>query len=222
MYGPRVDRSTYILNHIAPGQRILDIGCACAPNTIRNWDMGTLLHKKVHDSAKACGAQLVGMDLDGPSLKWLQEKMPGAEFVHGDAQKYLDASGRCFDLIIAGDVIEHLPNPGLFLESCLPLMMPGGRMLITTVNAFGVARIAKTLFYHEAVHPEHTAYFSQKTLKRLCEMSGWKVKKNGFIKSEPRDEFSVNRICCTLLEGITSPIYPHFCEGVFVEVERNA
>jgi 2-polyprenyl-3-methyl-5-hydroxy-6-metoxy-1,4-benzoquinol methylase len=220
MHGFRTDRVSYILQQVRPGARILHIGCACSPNTIRGWTLGTLLHLKLYDEVKKQGAYLVGLDLDGASLDWLKEKMPDAELIHGDAHKLQESFGSSghFDLIIAGDVIEHLPNPGLFLDSCRPLLLPGGRMLITTINTFGIARIAKTLFFHEAVHPEHTTYFSHQTLSRLCSMSGWEVQKRGYIKSEPLDGFSLNRFCSILLEKTASIVYPHFSEGIVVEV----
>ena len=191
MRGFRVEKEQYILQEVIPGARILHVGCTNAPNTVGRWKAGTLLHKSLCDKAKRCGAHVVGLDIDEASLAWLQERMPDAEFFHGDAQKLRDCLGSCsnFDLIIAADVIEHLSNPGLFLESCHALLGPCGRVLITTCNAFGIGRFAKALLNHEAVHPEHTAYFSHRNLSRLCSMSGLKVLKLGYYKYERMTKF---------------------------------
>ncbi|SRR6266542_2925804 len=219
MQGFRTEKESYILQTVMPDTRILHIGCTNAPNTLHRWESGALLHKSLCDKAKSCGAHVVGQDIDGASLAWLQERMPDAEFFHGDAQKLRDCVGERgqFDLIIAADVIEHLSNPGLFLESCPELLGPCGRVLITTCNAFGIGRFAKALLNHEAVHPEHTAYFSHRTLSRLCSMSGLKVLELGYYKYERMTKFSLNLLVTNSLEQVVSVIYPQFSEGVIVE-----
>jgi 2-polyprenyl-3-methyl-5-hydroxy-6-metoxy-1,4-benzoquinol methylase len=219
MRGFRIKKKQYILQEVTPGANILHVGCTSAPNTIDRWNTGALLHKSLCDKAKSCGAHVVGLDIDGESLAWLEERMPDVEFFHGDAEKLRDSLGGSgkFDLIIAGDVIEHLSSPGLFLESCRELLGPSGRVLITTCNAFGIGRFAKALLNHEAVHPEHTAYFSHRNLDRLCSMCGLKVLKSGYYKYQPMTKFSLNLLCTNMLEQVVSVIYPQFSEGVVVE-----
>jgi ubiquinone/menaquinone biosynthesis C-methylase UbiE len=166
------------------------------------------------------------LDIDEDSLNWLRDKMPDDEFFCGDAERLQNNQGAdgSFDLIIAGDVIEHLANPGMFLDSCRPLLKRNGRLLITTINSFGIGLFAKALLNHEAVHPEHTAYFSQKTLDRLCSMCGYKVLKRGYIKGATRPGFSLgalNIFCTNLLEQVATVIYPQFSSGILVEAESG-
>jgi 2-polyprenyl-3-methyl-5-hydroxy-6-metoxy-1,4-benzoquinol methylase len=221
MQGFRVQKERYILQQVRPGSRILHVGCTGAPHTALRWLKGTLLHKRLCDAAKSCGAHIIGVDIDKASLAWLQERMPDAELHYGDAQKLRDCEGlgSCFDLILATDVIEHLPNPGLFLESCRTLLSPSGHLLMTTCNAFGIGRFAKALLDHEAVHEEHTAYFSHRTLTRLCLMSGLKALKLGYYECEPMVQFSLNRLVTNLLEHIMCAPCTQFSEGVIVEAE---
>ncbi len=104
----------------------------------------------------------------GKPVEWLRERLPHAELITGDAHALGRVLGkRKFDLIIAADVIEHLPSPGVFLTSCRGQMSEDGELLITTVNTYSIIRIAKALLFHEAVHPDHTAYYSHKTLDAL-------------------------------------------------------
>jgi 2-polyprenyl-3-methyl-5-hydroxy-6-metoxy-1,4-benzoquinol methylase len=221
MRGFRVQKEQYILQQVRPGLRILHVGCTSAPNTAGRWLKGTLLHKNLCDSAKSCGAHIVGVDIDKASLAWLQERMPDAELHYGDAQKLQDrvGLGSRFDLILAADVIEHLANPGLFLSSCSTLLGSSGHLLITTCNAFGIGRFAKALLNHEAVHVEHTAYFSHRNLTRLCLMCKLKVLKLGYYECEPMGQFSLNGLVTNLLEQIMCVPYPQFSEGVIVEAE---
>ncbi len=54
--------------------------------------------------------------------------------------------GRPFDVIVAGEIIEHLENPGLFLRACRPLLSAEGSLIITTINAYCWFRFIRYLF----------------------------------------------------------------------------
>jgi len=71
--------------------------------------------------------------------------------------------------IVAGEVIEHVENPFLFLKECYGLLKPGGRMVITTPSAEGL----QLLMGRES--PYHYYIWTVKDLRLLCEHSGFKV-----------------------------------------------
>lgn len=146
--------------------------------------------------------------------------MPEQELLFADAHRLSDyfGSDTQFDLVLSGEVIEHLPNPGMFLESVRSVLAPGGCLLITTVNAFSVTRFAKALLNHEVVHPEHTVYFSPATLRRLTQMSGLRVTKLGYYHCEPITRFSLNLLVSNSLEHALASLWPQFSEGLVAEV----
>jgi SAM-dependent methyltransferase len=79
-----------------------------------------------------------------------------------------------FDVIIAGEIIEHLSNAGLFLQGIKRFMNPETRLVITTVNAycgmrFAIYGLRGKRGRNEPVHPEHVAYYSYKTLSLILE-----------------------------------------------------
>lgn len=43
-----------------------------------------------------------------------------------------------FDIIIAGEIIEHLDNPQKFIKNCAKHLKKGGRLILTTPNATGL------------------------------------------------------------------------------------
>ena len=87
-----------------------------------------------------------------------------------------------FDLIIAGDLIEHLSNPGLFLDACRKQLTPGGRLLLTTPNTFNLFNMAEKLMKREpTVNSDHTFYFNSKTLRKLLEKNGFKTTEVSFL-----------------------------------------
>lgn len=215
----RVKKEDWIINQSKAARSILHVGVTAAPYTRQSWEAGTLLHKKLCDEATKTGAKVVGVDIDKPSLEWLKEKMPDSELLYADAERLSDyfAPETRFDLIVAGDVIEHLSNPGALLTSCRSLLEPRGRVLVTTINAFGIGRFAKTLLGHEAVHPDHTTYYSHKTLGRLASMCGLQASSLGYYKCEPMTRFSWSGWITIAIEVGTAPFWPQLSEGITVE-----
>jgi 2-polyprenyl-3-methyl-5-hydroxy-6-metoxy-1,4-benzoquinol methylase len=59
---------------------------------------------------------------------------------------------RKFDMIIAGDVLEHMSNPCLFLQQVSSLLSDGGELIIAVSHAFTFVAIRVWLFQKENVH----------------------------------------------------------------------
>src|SRR5438128_2131154 len=71
-------------------------------------------------------------------------------------------------------MIEHLSNPGLFLQGIQRFMTPATRLVITTINAycgmrFAIYGLRGKKGKNEPVHPDHVAYYSYKTLSLALE-----------------------------------------------------
>lgn len=219
MRGFRVNKNQYILQRSQEAKTILHVGCTGAPSTSGLWREGKLLHKHLCDRLEGW-QRLVGVDIDEPSVNWLKERMPEQELFVADAHRLSNHFGTDtrFNLILVPDVIEHLSNPGLFLESARSVLAPGGRILLTTINAFGIVRFAKALLDHEAVNPEHTVYFSHGTLKHLSRKCGLRVVKLGYYRCKPMTHFSLNTLVSNTFEHAAASAWPQLSEGVLAEM----
>ncbi|MDC1205257.1 class I SAM-dependent methyltransferase [Candidatus Pacebacteria bacterium] len=108
-------------------------------------------------------------------------------FPESERHKYQKAAAedftfdRKFDVIFAGDLIEHLVNPGLFLDNAKK-HIDGGRLVLTTPNTFNLFVLAGKITREEpVVNVDHTFYFNRRTLEVLLQKCGWEVESFGFM-----------------------------------------
>jgi len=81
-----------------------------------------------------------------------------------------------FDVIFAGDLIEHLSNPGLFLNACKRNLKPDGKIIVTTPNCYNLFNLFSKVSRGEPqVNSDHTCYFNEPTIKQLCEKNGLNI-----------------------------------------------
>jgi hypothetical protein len=79
------------------------------------------------------------------------------------------------DVVVAGEVIEHLDAPGPFLRAVRPTIAAGGILVVTTPNAYRAASFLVAAAGRELIHPDHTAWHSPRTLRVLGERAGYRV-----------------------------------------------
>lgn len=149
---------------------VLDIGCVEHNLENRNKDR-LWAHKYITKNSK----KTVGIDIQNEAIKKLKEE--GYNVYHQNAENF--ELHMEFDVIFAGEIIEHLSNPGLFLERVKKHLSKDGLLIITTPNAFSVYRllgIIKRFTNDPLVNGEHVCWYSPKVIKQLL------VRHNYFIK----------------------------------------
>jgi len=154
------------------GKRVLHLGCA-GDATLRG-GINASLHAQVHKVAKS----LSGVELSESSLTELKTFLPEDmtnKYFTGDVQD-LESCGVVgrFDVILAGSIIEHLSNAGSMIRSARSFLEKGGIMLISTPHTWGVLEFLRVAMKKvEAVHPEHTCWYSIPTLSHLMARYGF-------------------------------------------------
>jgi hypothetical protein len=79
-------------------------------------------------------------------------------------------------VIVASEIIEHLINPGGFFRSLRKHLAPGGRIIVTTPHAYGIAFAIEILVWgQEHINDDHTMTFSRKNIEWLMKRCGLKV-----------------------------------------------
>jgi SAM-dependent methyltransferase len=153
-------------SEIVRGKNVLDIGVVQHDNT--KADTSTWLHKALCAKAK----NILGLDIDHRGVDFLQDK--GFKVVYADAQDF--HLGKTFEVITAGDLIEHLDNPGGFLECVKEHLKPHGVLVLSTPNPFWWKTWIHVLVKgNSSPHPEHTCWYCECTIAQLLERHGFYI-----------------------------------------------
>ena len=77
-----------------------------------------------------------------------------------------------WDVVVLGDVIEHLPDPGQALDRIARILRPGGVVYMALPDAGSrVARLMGARWW--SVLPTHVQYFSRDSMATLLRRQGW-------------------------------------------------
>lgn len=212
----RVCDRVEMLGELCRGKRVLHLGCADAPDTAERLKDGSLLFALLD----AVAAEQYGLDISAVGVELLQKsgfiRVATADVENLPAgHPFADQE---FDIVLAGEVIEHLPNPGRFLEGLKPLLANGStRLVLTTPNAFCAHRFVNRLLTgREAVHADHVAYYSPSTIRRLLEHYGYEVQEL-FYYSAREYEKQLNRGRARILwwlDLLACRFHPMLSEGL--------
>ena len=138
------------LARLAGGGRILDVGFMNWPN-------------------RHLRGEVIGIDLHarGPAA-------PYGHLVRADAQAFPFADER-FSAVVAGELIEHLFHPLMFLCECNRVLRPGGRLVLSTPNPHNPVETMKNLlfFQPDTGANTHIAAFSFQLMHKLASLTGF-------------------------------------------------
>jgi SAM-dependent methyltransferase len=133
---------------------------------------GSWLHDRLARSAK----HIIGIDYDSEGVAAARKL--GYEAYQCDCEDAAAVQSLAIapsDVAVAGELIEHLDQPGAFLEAVKPLLHPGGALVLTTPNAVSLTNFLVALARREWVNPDHVAMYSWRTLTAMLARHDWEV-----------------------------------------------
>lgn len=183
----RVNR---LLDTIPSEGRILDIGCVQHNANAADKDMW------VHGHLSDRHEDILGVDYLEDEIQKLQNR--GYNVLTADAEN-LDI-GQKFDVIVAGELIEHLSDIGSFLDGVHDHLRPDGKFILTTPNPWAFHRFKQALLNDDVrANDEHTCWFCATTLRQTLDRHGFDAEIEYIGPSET---------------GITSLLYQIGCEAI--------
>jgi 2-polyprenyl-3-methyl-5-hydroxy-6-metoxy-1,4-benzoquinol methylase len=151
-----------------PGE-VAHIGCTDSPYTQERLAGGALLHQRL-----VRVATVTGFDIDASDLELLRRALPQERFVLADlATSIPETELRRYRLVVAGEVLEHVPDADAFLRGCRRLLGVGGRLCVTVPNACSPKIGLRAVVGRESTHPDHRTYYSPRTLARTLRGAGF-------------------------------------------------
>lgn len=172
--GELVNKLSFIKRK-AKGKSVLDLGCVR-----HNADFALSDPNWLHKHIGFVASQVVGVDYLQKDVNILSER--GYNVVYGDVTAPLNVHDK-FDLIIAGDLIEHLTNFDGFISNLKNLLKDDGCIIISTPNPFYI-----DLFFFVAlkrsyiINPEHTCWIDPQALSQLLQRYNFVIDEIHFIK----------------------------------------
>lgn len=176
-----VDRHRLLIQ-AGTGRRVLHLGCVDERQTEERAGTGELLHEELAKVA----SDLTGVDVS-PDLAMLEQLVPG-RYVRGSVEALDELDLPDCDVVFMPELIEHLGNPALALESLRRyLSRTGATAFITTPNAYSWAHITRFAFARsEWIHPDHRMLFSPTTLLTAIDSAGLSALKWWAYAWDPR------------------------------------
>jgi SAM-dependent methyltransferase len=179
-----VDRVEY-LERAARGRRVVHVGFVDSGC----WEYHTQFGRWLHAHLDAVATELVGLDLDELGVAEARRRGYEAHAVDcSDAEAVAALGLDPAEVVVAGEIIEHLDNSGSFLDGLHALVGPGGELVVTTPNSSGLMNaLSAALVGYEVNHPDHVTLYSCFTLCNLLERHGWAVEEVATYVPEVKD-----------------------------------
>jgi SAM-dependent methyltransferase len=148
-------RRAFLLDHVAPGERVLDLGCG--------------------DGAFAAellgaGCAVTMADVSGEARRRARARAPGAEAVALAEGAPLPFDEDTFDVVWAGEVLEHVADVVGLLAEVRRVLRWGGPLLVTTPWH---GRLAVASDAHFDPRADHLRFFSARTLRAVLADAGF-------------------------------------------------
>lgn len=163
------------LREACRGRRVLDLGAM--DETAYRSKRGTGMW--IHEEIAKVAAEVTGVDSSTLVPAEGLRTAPNAIIVRGDITRLaswfagLDAAPDP-DIVVAGEVIEHLPDPLAFLRELRSVeRLRGRRLVLTTPNATAVHNVLVGMLSRESTHQDHLCILSYKTLHTLLHRAGF-------------------------------------------------
>lgn len=150
-------RSRFLLEHVRAGDRVLDVGCGEGRFTA--------------ELARA-GASVVGIDVAEEPLDRARELDPGLDLRLVDGEGPWELADASFDVVWAGEVIEHVLDTAAWLSEVRRVLRSGGSLLLSTpahgrVRLLGLALSRRAFALHFDPLGDHLRFYSRETLTGL-------------------------------------------------------
>ena len=154
-----------LLKHAGSARRVLDVGCSAGGLARVLAGRGAVVDGIEFDPEAAAEARAVCRRVLVGDLDPMPLELPADEY----------------DVVLLGDIVEHLRDPAAVLRRLRAHVRPGGRIVVSTPNianwSMRLLHLAGRWDYADRgiMDRTHVRFFTQRTLRQLVEEGGFRV-----------------------------------------------
>lgn len=170
---PNEKRIDFIREYIK-NKTVLHIGfCDHQPLIKQKIENNQWLHKIIIESSNKC----IGIDIDKEAIEYVQKEFEIPDIYCLDILKDVlpkEVESINFDVVILGEVLEHVDNPVYFLSKINEkLKKQATELLITVPNAFDLNNLLEIKNNIEFINTDHRYWFTPFTLAKVLFSAGF-------------------------------------------------
>jgi SAM-dependent methyltransferase len=158
---PVADRGEYLCG-LARGKHVLDVGVVD-----HFTDSGQHLHRQLTRAAAEC----LGVDVLHDGIEALRREGFNVR-VCDITRETIDGA---FDVIVAGELIEHLGYPEALFQLGRRNLVPGGRLVLTTPNPYYLGRIRDALLGRSRDNADHVTLWGPSGIAEMAARQGLRL-----------------------------------------------
>jgi len=153
-------------------KKVLDLGC------VRHNLEETKKEGWLHGEIVKRASEVLGVDYLENEITELKNKGFNVTWANVENMDFNET----FEVIVGGDIIEHLTNFEGFLTSVRKHMAPGSVFLISTPNPVTPLRLLRLFLSGKvSANKEHTCWFTEKVLRQLLKRFGFQIKSCAYV-----------------------------------------
>jgi len=150
-------RRRFLLDHVQAGQRVLDLGCG---------------EGRFAAELQRAGADVLAADVAEEPLRRARAANPELEVVLLGGEEDWQLPDAAFDVVWAGEVIEHVADTAGWLSEVRRVLRPGGTLLLSTPAHPLPRRVALALApgaWERNLDPrgEHLRFYTRRSLEAV-------------------------------------------------------
>lgn len=169
-----VEMRPNVIFRLCAEKSVIHLGCTDhLPLIDSKINAGVYLHKQLSYVASKC----IGVDINAKAIAHIKKHGIHNVIVADITEPGISAiEDSNWDWMVIPDVIEHIPNPAMFLKAIDENYGKYiDRILITTPNAYGNYLSGKAAFKAEVINYDHCFWFTPYTLCKVVHAAGLEI-----------------------------------------------
>lgn len=146
------DKSEYLFaeNFVKLGNTVLDVGCG-------RGQFGNRVVSKAH---------FTGLEFNDEAIKKATAK--GLNVIKQSIEKHSQAHSGFYDVVTAFQVLEHIGSLKSFIEACLKVVKPGGKLIFSVPSYDSLVSLQSNNTLN--LPPHHVSWWTDECLKNLSSL----------------------------------------------------